>query len=200
MTQDLRRFPELFIPIQNSALRYCRTLIAGNQNYEAEELLQQSLLIALENFGKLRDEDKFKPWLFKIITRAFYSYIRKNFWKRHISLDSENNIKEYGELPKIFGDEETDENKKILLQALSKIKKKDRSAFILYAVEEFSLEEIKKIQNELSVSTVKSRIYRTKKKLQEYILKYKTNMTYYDRRIFNRNLNLAGEIENEIYK
>jgi RNA polymerase sigma factor (sigma-70 family) len=200
MTQDLGRFPELFMPIQNSALRYCRTLIAGNQNYEAEELLQQSLLIALENFSKLRDEDKFKPWLFKIITRAFYSYTRKNFWKRHISLDSENNINEYGELPKIFEDEEIDESRKILLQALSKIKKRDRSAFILYAVEEFSLEEIKKMQNELSVSTVKSRIYRTKKKLQEYILKYKTNTIYYNRKVSSRNLKLAGEIENEIYK
>jgi RNA polymerase sigma-70 factor, ECF subfamily len=198
--RDLKRFPELYMPLHNSALRYCRALIAGNPNYEAEELLQQSLQISLENFSKLRDEEKFKFWFFKIITRAFYAYSRKNFWKKHTSIDIGKEYKGYSEFPKVFEDEVNDENRLMLLKALSNINKKDRSAFILYAVENFSLEDIKNVQNEISVSTVKSRIYRTKKKLQSYIINYRNNEMIYEKVMTGKNLNLLGEIENEVFK
>jgi RNA polymerase sigma-70 factor, ECF subfamily len=198
--RDLKRFPDLYMPLHNSALRYCRSLIAGNPNFEAEELLQQSLQISLENFSKLRDEEKFKFWFFKIITRAFYAYSRKNFWKKHTSLDIGKEYKGYSEFPKVFENEENDENRMILLKALSKIKKRDRSAFILYAVEDFTLEDIKKLQNEISVSTVKSRIYRTRTKLQTFILNYNNNEVIYDKATSGENLKLLGEIENEVFK
>ncbi|MDD5360532.1 MAG: RNA polymerase sigma factor [Ignavibacteria bacterium] len=198
--RDLKRFPELYMPLHNSALRYCRSLIAGNPNFEAEELLQQSLQIALENFSKLRDEEKFKFWFFKIITRAFYAYSRKNFWKKHTTLDIGKEYKGYSEFPKVYEDEENDENRMILLKALSKIKKRDRSAFILYAIEDFTLEDIKKVQNEISVSTVKSRIYRTRTKLQTFIINYNNNEVIYEKAADRENLKLLGEIENEVFK
>ncbi len=166
MCQDTNLFLELLKPAYNDALKYCKALCSKRSLDDADDVLQESLLKALENFDRLNDKSKFRSWFFKIITREFFNSIRKSFWKRFLPFDNSSYIPE---MPELFDRAEQDENKILLNEALSKISSKERSAILLYEVGGFSIEEIKVIQNEKSISAVKSRLSRSRAKLKKFI-------------------------------
>ncbi len=87
MCRDTNNFLELLKPEYNDAVKYCRALCAGWSPDDAEDVLQQALLKGLESFKSLKDDSKFRSWFFKIITRTFYSAIRKHFWKKFLPMD-----------------------------------------------------------------------------------------------------------------
>jgi RNA polymerase sigma-70 factor, ECF subfamily len=186
MTLDTNKFIELLEPNYNDAVRYCRSLCNRSPD-DAEDVLQQSLLQALEKFDTLKDEGKFKSWLFTIITRVFYSSIRRNFWKKFLPLDLRPGMIE---IPEIYNRMENLDSKSVLRSALAKISAKERAALLLFELAEFSLEEIKDIQEEKSLSAVKSRLSRARKKLKKYIIdaEFKTSRN-------NKNSNISDEIE-----
>ncbi|MCG8373468.1 MAG: RNA polymerase sigma factor [Balneolales bacterium] len=155
-------FTQLLKPHYNAAANYCRALCSGSSMAEAEEIMQQALLKAFENFEKLNDKEKFRSWLFQIITRCFYNAVRRPFWGRFVSL----NTNEGEEAFQVFSSHYFEDNQ-ILIAALSKLEKKERAALLLFEIGGFSIQEITKIQNEKSESAVKSRLSRTRKKLKE---------------------------------
>jgi RNA polymerase sigma factor (sigma-70 family) len=128
--------------------------------------LQQSLLLAFENFEKLNDISKFRSWFFKIITTTFYSSVRKHFWKKFLPLDNLTNVPA---IPELFDRAEQSDNRMILNKALSRLSVKERSAILLFEIAEFSIEEITAMQKEKSISAVKSRLSRARRKLKKYI-------------------------------
>ena len=164
MQRGSEDFIELLKPVYDHALNYCFAL-AGNET-DAQDLLQDSLLKALENFAKLKDETKFKSWLFTILTRQCYAMHQKALVKKKFLKES---FYEIVEFPRIFQKERTPDQK-LLLESLNLISEKERIAIVLFEVAGFSLEEIKIIQGEKSLSAVKSRISRTRVKLKELIL------------------------------
>jgi len=162
-------FTDLLKPHYNDAVNYCRALCSGSSISEAEDVMQQSLLKAFENFDSLRDKASFKSWFFQIITRSFYNSVRKPFWSRFVSLNSEEGKVAF----QVFEDEFFEDNQ-MLIVALSRISKKERAAILLFEIGGFSIEEITRIQNEKSESTVKSRLSRTRKKLKEFMVQLET--------------------------
>ncbi len=158
-------FTDLLKPHYNDAVNYCRALCSGASKSEAEDVMQQALLKAYENFDTLRDKTSFKSWFFQIITRSFYNSVRKPFWSRLVSLDSEDGKAAF----KVFEDDFFEDNQ-ILIAALSKISKQERAAILLFEIGGFSIEEITAIQSEKSESTIKSRLSRTRKKLKEFMV------------------------------
>jgi RNA polymerase sigma-70 factor (ECF subfamily) len=167
MPRDTREFTQLLEPHYNDALRYSRALCSKWSPDEAEDVLQQAFIQALENFDSLQDTRKFKSWFFKIITREFYSAIRKHFWKRFLPIDRDPGILE---MPAVFAKTDANEESQVLYNALSKLSAKERAAILLFEVAEFSIEEITAIQGEKSLSAVKSRLSRTRKKLKKYLI------------------------------
>lgn len=159
-------FTDLLKPHYNDAVNYCRALCSGSSKAEAEDILQQALLKALENFVSLRNQDKFRSWFFQILTRCFYDAVRKPFWSKFVSLNSEEGKVAF----QIFEDDYFESNQ-ILVGALSQIGKKERAALLLFEIGGFSIREITEIQKEGSESTVKSRLSRTRKKLEEFMVK-----------------------------
>jgi RNA polymerase sigma-70 factor (ECF subfamily) len=163
------RSPEIFLsllqPHYSDALRYCQALCKDRD--DALDVLQHSFVLALEKIGELREEEKFKSWYFKIITRTFYSHQRTKFWLRFLPL---NTIKVASELPDLFEGETENARSQLLHHALSLLKPKERAAILLFEVGNFPLQQIAEIQGEKSVSAVKSRLTRTRQKLKEHIL------------------------------
>lgn len=202
MTRDSAQFTELLKPHYNDALKYCRALCATWSASDAEDVLQQSFLLAFENFPSLKDEAKFRSWFFKIITTTFYSSIRKHFWKKFLPLDSGTQIK--NDIPEVFSRAEQTEHRMLLNRALSILNAKERSALLLFEIAEFSIEEITVMQGEKSISAVKSRLSRARKKLKAYIENnenriYGENPDFpeYNGDIENETLNLISEIRTE---
>ena len=158
-------FTDLLKPHYNDAVNYCRALCSGASKSEAEDVMQQALLKAYENFDSLRDNASFKSWFFQIITRTFYNSVRKPFWSRFVSLNSEDGKAAFH----VFEDNFFEDNQ-ILIAALSKISKKERAAILLFEIGGFSIEEITTMQKEKSESTIKSRLSRSRKKLKEFMV------------------------------
>ncbi len=158
-------FTGLLKPHYNDVVNYCRALCSGSSKAEAEDVMQQALLKAFEKFDSLRDKNRFRSWLFQIITRCFYDSVRKPFWSRFVSLHSEEGQAAF----QVFEDDYFDDNQ-WLVGALSKLNKKERAAILLFEIGGFSIEEITNIQNEKSESTVKSRLSRSRKKLKEFMV------------------------------
>jgi DNA-directed RNA polymerase specialized sigma24 family protein len=84
---------------------------------------------------------------------------------------------ETAEFPQIFEKETNELNQKALLKALGQVTEKERVAIVLFEVGNFSIEEIRLIQGEKSLSAVKSRISRTRTKLKELILVIQKTLT-----------------------
>jgi len=190
MFHEPTQFLELLRPEYNDALKYCKALCAKRSAEDAEDVLQQSLLKALEHFAALNDKSKFRSWFFKIITREFYNSIRKDFWKRFLPLDNASSV---SEMPEIFNKIESDHNKVILNLALAKISSKQRSAILLFEIGGFSMEEIKEIQNEKSVSAIKSRLSRAREKLRKIIINEEQKFSNNN----NKGSIIIGDINNE---
>ncbi len=174
MAGDTKQFTELLKPHYNDALKYSRALCSTWSADDAEDVLQQSFLLALENFEGLKDITKFRSWFFKIITTTFYSSIRKHFWKKFLPLDKSNSYAE--DIPDVYDRAEQSESRIILNEALSKLSKKERAALLLFEIADFSVEEITAIQNEKSQSAVKSRLSRARIKLKKIITEQENNL------------------------
>jgi RNA polymerase sigma-70 factor (ECF subfamily) len=166
ITRDSNNFLALLKPEYNNAINYCIGLCKKGKINEAEDIFQESLLKALENFENLSEESKFKSWLFTIITNTYISFYRKRFIRKFINLDEYDDIEKiHGLIPGMPQDEIYDE----IYFALSALKEKEKIAFLLFEIGGFSIEEIRIIQKEKSSSAVKSRLSRTRNKLRNFI-------------------------------
>ncbi len=194
MTRDTAKFTELLKPHYNDALKYSRALCATWSADDAEDVLQQSFLLALENFNGLKDLSKFRSWFFKIITTTFYSSIRKHFWKKFLPID-ENKVA-IENMPDVYDRAEQSESRIVLNKALSKLSAKERAAILLYEIADFSIEEITAIQKEKSISAVKSRLSRARIKLRKYITEQENFLT----REAGPYGEFNGDLENETLK
>ncbi len=194
MYRDTDLFLEHLRPHYNDAVKYCRALTFRISIEDAEDLFQQSVLKGLENFPKLKEKEKFKSWLFKIITNEFINQTRKAFWKRFIPIDENTN---HSRMPEIFHEIEQTEKNNILYHALGMLNSKERACILLFELADFSIEEIKKIQNEKSLSAVKSRLSRARGKLKEQIIKLEASQEIRYKKISSQNL---GDLENETLK
>ena len=193
MCQDTNQFLDLLKPCYSDALKYCKALCAKRSPDDAEDVLQQSLLKALENFDALKDKPKFRSWFFTIITREFFNSVRRDFWKKFLPI---NNAPSVQDIPEIFNRIENNEMKLILNNALSKISVKERSAILLFEIGGFSMEEIREIQNEKSISSVKSRLSRARGKLKKIIEDEEKNISNSK----NKSSIILGDLNNETIK
>jgi DNA-directed RNA polymerase specialized sigma24 family protein len=70
----------------------------------------------------------------------------------------------------MYNDDHLGEREKIMLAALDTLNEKERTAILLFEIGGLSLEEIRKVQKEISISAVKSRLSRTRLKLRKTII------------------------------
>ena len=193
MYRDTEKFIELLKPHYNDAVNYCTALCYRQSLDDAKDLLQESLLKSLENIGSLKEDSKFRSWLFTIITREFYNSHRRSFWKRFTSTDAV-------PMPDIFDKTSTSSNgnddKDTLMKALEQLKPKERSAILLFEIGGFSIEEITQMENEKSQSAVKSRLSRTRDKLKKIITNLESNSGDGGKIISNN----KGDLENDLEK
>lgn len=174
--------------LYNVALRY-----AGSR-YDAEDLVQETYLIAFKQFGQLRDERKFKSWLFTILRNTYLKYLRQG------SRNSESEYDDGIDYIKVLEDtvERIDaagiyegkvESNRIqhLLDELPEIHK---SPLLLYYMTEMSYQEIAQVLD-LPIGTVMSRLSRAKQILKKKVLRlhtqdsYKSNVIQFPRQKFH---------------
>jgi RNA polymerase sigma-70 factor (ECF subfamily) len=130
---------------------------------DAEDLTQEAFGKAFARLGQLREPDKARGWLFRILRNAYLRRIRDE--KRHkvVPLDA------VGDVPERTAETLPDLDPARLQLALNELDEAFRTPIILYYFEEFSYKDIAE-QMELPIGTVMSRLARAKAYLRAALL------------------------------
>ncbi len=150
--------PQLINAHYEALYRYAYRL--SGSSADAEDLTQETFGKALARLPQLREPDRAKAWLFRILRNLYLHKIRDQ--KRHkvIPLDTT------GDLPARVSDDHTlDIDPAKLQQALDELDETFRTPIILFYFGEFSYRDIA-AQMDLPIGTVMSRLARGKSYLR----------------------------------
>ena len=162
MAADPDAFLAALRPHYDDALRYCRGLCARWSPSEAEDAFQNALLRALDKADGLDDPDRFRPWLFAIVTNEVRMAQRRHFWRRFAPLPPDDAAGPLG----LIAPPATAEGRDVL-DALARLGRREREALLLYEVGGFTVEEVRALQGDRSASAVKSRLARARARLRD---------------------------------
>ena len=158
MTSVQKEFLELYEPIHASFARFCQARVYGLM--EAEDLISETVLKALENFHKVKNKKAFLSFMFTIAKNIVNDKHRKTkftgVYEEHTALS----IPDEGVNPELRYDVE------VLYTMLAKLPEKQKEALILFEISGFSIQEIAHIQD-AKESAVKQRLKRGREKLAD---------------------------------
>jgi len=155
-----------------------KRIVLGKVLHEetAHELMQEIFLHAYLSLSHLRDDSRFKSWLYGIALNVCRSYLREQK-TNPLSLEDMMGGMHY-EIPDSFSmleDPQTlveeRELQQFLFDAVQSLSPKDRAATLLFYYEELSLQEIAMTLH-ISMVAVKGRLHRARKQLRELLLAY----------------------------
>lgn len=143
------------------------TLILKDQ-YLAEDVVQESLLVAINKIHQLRGDD-LSPWLYRILVNRCRKEQRKKPWsvveylpKNELELVPATGV----DVERDVLEKDTDRE---VMYAIAQLPARYREVVTLYYLEEFSLETIAKVTQE-PLGTIKSRLHRARKRLQKILI------------------------------
>lgn len=164
-----KEFKQLTYPhmrlLFNVALKYC-----GNV-FDAEDIVQETYLMAFNKFHQLREKSKCKPWLLRIL--------RNNFLKSYHKKKNRQKLSEtdYIEFLKASQSEDTAENilanvssRQAIQKAIDQLPEKYKEALLLYYMDEMLYKDIATVLD-IPIGTVMSRLTRAREGLKVLILK-----------------------------
>jgi RNA polymerase sigma-70 factor (ECF subfamily) len=122
---------------------------------DAEDLTQEAFGKALARLAQLREPERAKAWLFRILRNLYLHKVRDEKRHRVVPLDA------VGDLPGRVTDSEPLIEPGRLQEALDELDEGFRTPLILFYFEEFSYRDIAE-QMELPIGTVMSRLARAK--------------------------------------
>jgi RNA polymerase sigma-70 factor, ECF subfamily len=122
---------------------------------DAEDLTQEAFGKAIARLAQLREPDRAKAWLFRILRNLYLHKVRDDKRHRVVPLDA------VGDLPGREAEEAPDIDAARLQQALDELEEGFRTPLILFYFEEFSYRDIAE-QMDLPIGTVMSRLARAK--------------------------------------
>lgn len=147
---------------------------------DAHDLCQKVLIKAHRNLRRLRDPDKFATWIYQIAVNTCRDELRRR--RRHPTISLENLEHGYDSRPAgmVNNSARTDtaihrcELRDLLNRALQCIPQEQRIVVVMKEYEQLKFTEIAAILN-LSVNTVKSRLYYGLNKLRKLLDQWNVN-------------------------
>lgn len=149
-------FLQLYDPIHERFERFCRARAYGCM--DPDDLLHESLLIAYEQFNRLRSEEAFLSFLFGISIRLLANANRKK--RPELSGDDQYTQRMVSQEQ----DGELAADVRLLYEALSKLPDAQQEALALFELSGFSIREIAAMQS-VTEGAVKQRLVRGRKQL-----------------------------------
>ena len=178
-----KQFTELVVAEQEALRRFLLTLCCGNRD-DADDLAQEALVKAYLASGNLRDESKLKAWLYKIAYNTFISSRRST--QTFTSIDETADIAaslsgsylsarlrrpstEPSQCLDIADDSLAPDRKykyQELYAALAQMQPKERTALVLFYMNDYSVKEISTIVD-WSEAAVRQQLSRGRDHLRE---------------------------------
>ena len=151
------------IKVQDDLLRFAYKLTSNRE--EANDLLQETSLKALDNEDKYTPDTNFKGWIYTIMRNIFINNYRKVV-RDQTFVDQTDNLYHLN-LPRDTAFESTESayDLKEMHRSVNALPREDKIPFAMH-VAGFKYREIAE-KLELPLGTVKSRIFFTRQKLQQ---------------------------------
>ena len=163
--QGVSEFEELATPLVGSVYNLARWLVRNE--IEAEDLVQETFLKALRNFGSFQPGTDFRAWIFRILRNTFLS--SRSTLERRMTVE----LKNEEELPLSRAQCISPEslfieryNVAAIRSAIEQLPLRSREVILLCDVEDLAYKEIAEIL-EIPIGTVMSRLARARKAVRE---------------------------------
>lgn len=155
----MKKIEDVYKEYANIIYKYAYSLSKSKDI--AEEITQETFLIAVENIKKFRGECKISVWLCQIAKHAFFKYIKKR--KMEIPIDEVKDVID----EKVLIDEICKKDEKDrLLKKIEKLKEPMQSIVKLRLETDFTFKEIGRIYGK-NENWAKVIFFRGKEKLKE---------------------------------
>ena len=175
---DSRIFESLFASVIDAAFGMALRLTKNRA--DAEDLVQETALLAFRGFGTFTPGTNFKAWFFRILTNCYYtSYRRQKHAPSTIDFDDTPDLylykrsREYG-IPQSTADPAASLIDRLdaerVSAAIEELPEEYRVVSVLYFMEDLSYQQIADILD-CPVGTVRSRLHRGRKMLQKALWK-----------------------------
>lgn len=171
---DVNAFEGLVSDCEKNAYHLALRMLGSAE--DAEDVVQEAFLKAYRSLGEFRLDSRFSVWLYRIVSNLCLDLLRKRKKQNEQSLTLEDADGEESqlELPdESFSPEALLERKltrEAVRQGLDALPPEQRQILLLREVEGLSYEEIAQALS-LEPGTVKSRIFRARKRLCAYLLR-----------------------------
>jgi RNA polymerase sigma-70 factor, ECF subfamily len=151
--------------LYNVALKY-----TGNA-FDAQDIVQETYLMAFDKFSQLKDPDRIKPWMLRILRNIFLKTCQKETARQQLQktdyidyLKSCVDKKDADDLLALAADT------RLVNQAIESLPVKYKEVLTLYYLEDMRYKEIAKTLD-IPIGTVMSRLNRAKEGMKMTLLK-----------------------------
>ena len=159
MDRNRDQFWELLEPEHQLVRAFCRRL-AGNRQ-DGDDLCQDALVAAFLRFTTLREPERFKAWLYRIVVNRYKNSWRGHFWRRFLPLQAHHNGDGTGPHPEFLH-----QAKRHLRWALEGLAAEDRALIVLFELEQWTIAELAELLGK-SQGSVKVRLHRIRKRMRD---------------------------------
>lgn len=150
--------------VKNWHKTFCEKAYWLTKDAEAsKDIAQETWNTIIDKIEDLKDSASFKPWALRIVFTKAMDWMRAK--QKEI-----NKLKSYHNTIDTNEDElnDTEALKKTLLKTIKSLSNEQQIVIRLFYVEEYSLKELSSLL-EISVGTVKSRLFHAREKLKEHL-------------------------------
>lgn len=139
----------------------------------AEDITQETFMKAFKNLHTVQDVEKMGAWLSIIATRTAIDHLRRlnrwnDFTTSDVYIDTGADVTRLDHISTVETGLEKTYVKELLLEEIDKLKPDHKEVLLLFYHHDLTYEEIATLLD-VQLATVKSRMFRAKKKLKESI-------------------------------
>ncbi|MCF6348182.1 MAG: RNA polymerase sigma factor [Flavobacteriaceae bacterium] len=138
-------------------------------SFEAEDVMQESFLVAFTKLGTFKGEVTFGSWLKRIVINKSITQLRKNNKYQEVSLDIVPDPDSYRDKSEIDNAEYTMLKAKDIAEIINQLKDNYRLALTLNLIEGYDYEEIAEIMK-ITYQNSRTTISRAKNKLRQLLI------------------------------
>ena len=158
---DMNAFEEIFEIYKNQANRYA--YLITNNKFTSEDFVQETFVKCYLKIKDLKNVEQFKSWLFKILTRTAWDYMKKD--KAVLPVEDIFEKAKNENIDKSLHSYIRNEESKMLRAEIDNLELKQKTVIVLYYFNGFTIKEIAKIMGCFE-GTVKSRLHSARKNLK----------------------------------
>ena len=155
---DKNAFTDIILQIRNDLYKIAKTRISSDD--DIEDLIQDTMIETYKHIKKLREPEKFKMWVIKILVNKCNKLYKKKY-RNDISID-EYNLENYI----ILNSQKDIEDDLNFYYLIKKLKYEERIVLVLHYMEQYSVKDISKILK-INENTVKTHLFRARERIKK---------------------------------